>query len=97
MPIHVQEWIKGRTHIMLTMPLWTRSEMEVLWKVLYSDKVGLMWPRNFTWNHSANTPTPRVPQGISWCVELCMIDTANTWLSCPSRTHFIILIFLTRC
>lgn len=40
MPLHVQEWIKGRPHIVMTMPLWTRSEMRVLWEVLYSDKVG---------------------------------------------------------
>jgi hypothetical protein len=38
----MQEWIKGRRDIILTMPLWTRSETEVLWKALYADKVGPM-------------------------------------------------------
>lgn len=42
MPLIMQEWIKGRSHIILTMPLWTWSEMEMLWKVLYTDKVGHM-------------------------------------------------------
>ena len=36
------EWVKGRPDIVLTMPLWTRSETEVLWKALYADKVGPM-------------------------------------------------------
>jgi len=36
-----KEWIKGRRYIILTMPLWTRSETEVLWKALYADKLTL--------------------------------------------------------
>ena len=40
---HMQEWIKGQHGIMLTMPLWTWSEMEVLRKTLYKDKVGPVW------------------------------------------------------
>ena len=39
----MQEWIKGRDDIMLTMPLWMWSEMEVLQKTLYKDKVGPVW------------------------------------------------------
>jgi hypothetical protein len=40
----MQEWIKGRPDIMLTMPLWTWSEMEVLRMALYKDKVGPAQP-----------------------------------------------------
>ena len=43
LPLHAQEWIKGRPDIMLTMPLWTWSEMEVLRMALYDDKVGPAW------------------------------------------------------
>jgi len=43
-----KEWTKGRSHIILTMPLWTWSEMEVLWRALYTDKLTLQRAqRNF--------------------------------------------------
>ena len=58
MPLHVQEWIKGRPHIVMTMPQWTRSEMRVLWEVLYSDKVGPVRScgQRLAWNHFAIPP-----------------------------------------
>jgi hypothetical protein len=37
--LHAQEWIKGRSNILLTMPVWTWPEMEALWRALYKDKV----------------------------------------------------------
>ena len=40
----LQEWLKGRPDIRLTMPLWTWSEIKTLWENFYKDEVSSQRP-----------------------------------------------------